>query len=178
MADFKTIEVVNRRAVPQEGMFDGQVIVFEPGQSRHFTPNVGIALVERSALKLNLASGLVTVYGLGIVGDPAYPVDPLDGTLAKKNDLEILDRTDDHRLTETEPKALSSAGVESLGVGKVEKTVGQLPGAEDDEAAVEAPVGAQPAPAAEMKPVKFRNEAAERRQKSGGQGRVHVKGQG
>lgn len=150
MADpFTSIEVVNRRAVSYEGMFDGIPVVFGPHEQRHFPPHIGFALVSASGLRINLASGLTETYALGITGDTAFPTTPLDGPLSTHNALEVLDRRDVAPLTETEPKALHAHGEQGLGVGKVDKRVTPLPGSES--AAV------QPASADDVKPVTFIN---------------------
>lgn len=126
---YQSVTVVNRRAIKWEGMFNGVCLVFQPFEKKSYPPNVAIALVSDSVLRTNLATGIQTTFALGIEGDPAYPTAPLEGSLARKNPIEQLDRKDVPRLTETEPKALGATGIESLNIGKNEKTVTPLPGA-------------------------------------------------
>ncbi|MDF2457681.1 MAG: hypothetical protein K0S79_97 [Nitrospira sp.] len=146
MDGYASVKVVNRRKVPYEAMFNGQTICFKPGQSRHFPPNVAHCIVADSVLKIDLASGVPSVFALAIEPeDSQEPVKPLKGSLAVKNDVEILDRTNDHQLTETEPKILSADGAEEMGIGKAEKTTTPLP------------EGNPLPPAEEMKTLSFHN---------------------
>lgn len=147
MADgFVSVKVVNRRKVQYDAMFDGQTIVFKPGQARHFPPNVANCIVADSVLKIDLASGVPSVYALAIEPEEGgEKVKPLTGKLAFKNDVEVLDRSNDHLLTETEPKILGPDGEEPLGVGKAEKTT------------TPEPTGNMLPPAEEMKTLSFEN---------------------
>lgn len=166
MDPFASVEVVNRRSVPYEDKFDGVVIRFAPHQRRHYPPNVAIELVTRSYLRLSLATGVPKDFALGITGDAQYPTDPLEGELASQNPIECLDRQDDYQLTETEPKALTQHGAQSLGIGKKDKTVPPMPGEEETVAATGDRVPA--APAHEMKPKRFVNAAMKPPPKRGG----------
>lgn len=127
MDGLESKKVVNRRKVQYEGMYNGCTVVFKPGEAKHFPPNIAYALVKDSALKMDLASGLVNEYALGIEEDKAFPTAALKGDLAKKNDVELVDRKNEPQLTETEPKILGADGFEDLGIGKAEKTVTPLP---------------------------------------------------
>ena len=167
MNPYSAVEVVNRRAVPVEGMFGGVPIVFEPHEKQHLPPNVAIALVTGSMLKKNLASGIIEVFALGITGDPAYPTDALEGSLASKNAVELLDRRDVQKLTETEPQALTKGGVEDLGIGKVDKTVTPMPAENGD-------IRVEPAADDEVKTLEFQNQDA-RRTRGGSQSRISTK---
>lgn len=157
MDPFSSLEVVNRRSVPFETMFDGRCIVLRPREKRHYPQHVARSIVEQSALRLNLASGVPTCFALGITGDRFYVTDPLDGEIASENPVELLDRTDDYVLTETEPKLLGPEGEESLGIGKRDK--------------VTAP------PPDEMKAKKFVNPDVRKGPQNGGQfeGRISTK---
>jgi hypothetical protein len=146
MDGYASVQVVNRRKVPYEAMFNGQTICFKPGQARHFPPNVAHSIVADSVLKIDLASGVPSQFALAIQVEDAEPVKPLKGALAVKNDVEILDRTNDHLLTETEPKILTADGVEDMGIGKNDKTTTPMP------------EGVPTPPAAEMKTLSFENE--------------------
>lgn len=88
----RTVTVVNRRSVPVEGMFDGAVIVWEPGEKKVLPDRVAYNIIPGSGLMMNMATGLMQVYALGIEGDPAYPCDPLDGPLASEDPVEVLNR--------------------------------------------------------------------------------------
>lgn len=164
MDAFQSLEVVNRRKVPFETMFDGRCIVFGPYEKRAYPQHVARNIVEQSNLRLNLASGVPSTYALGITGHPVFITDPLEGEIAAENPLEMLDRTGDHVLTETEPKALGPDGEESLGIGKHEKTTTPQPG-------VDTP------PASEMKSKKFVNTDVRKGPQNGGQfeGRISAK---
>jgi len=167
MDAFQAVVVVNRRNRPEEFQFDGRCIKFGPLEKKAYPPNVAYAIAIQSMLRVNLATGVTELYKLGVEGDPAFPCDPLTGALAEHNPVEILDRRDVPRLTETEPQALSASGTESLGVGKVEKTLPPLPGGEgltESPFEGEGPVGGsnpeqvvQPASAEDVKPMTFKN---------------------
>lgn len=174
MDPYQSVAVVNRRSVKWEGMFNGVSLVFQPGETKHYPPNVAIALVADSVLRTNLASGVKEVFALGIVGDTAYPTTPLEGAIASKNPIEQMDRRDVPRLTETEPKGLGEGGAIDLGLGKNEKTTTPLPGAPEipiQESAIEgegpiggsAPGGGLPmASADEVKSLSFQNAEVKR----------------
>jgi len=136
-------------------MFDGQALVFEPHEKKHYPPNVAYALAEQSTLRIDLASGLETVFALGIPGDRQFPDTPLDGPLSERNAVEILDRSNVERLTETEPKVLGQAGEQDLGIGKVEKVVPALPGSEPNPDSV-----VRPASQEDVQTVTFANPQA------------------
>lgn len=157
MDGFSAIAVVNRRNVTHEGMFDGVTVIFKPHETKHYPPNIAYALVQQSVLRIDLASGLSTVYALGLPDDRVFPSDPLDGPLADTNAVEILDRTHVEKLTETEPKVLGQDGAEDLGIGKVEKTVTPLPGAEPNPETV-----VRPAAADEVQAMSFVNQDVKR----------------
>lgn len=156
MDSFATCKVVNRRKIQYDAMFSGRTIVFKPGEAKYLPANVADGIVRDSVLKIDLASGLPSQYALAIEED-GEKVQPLTGALAKQNDVEVLDRTNDHLLTETEPKVLSADGEESLGIGKADKTV-------------------TPPPADEMRALSFINPEAKVMQRGGmGPSRVAVK---
>lgn len=157
MNAFEAVPVFNRRNVPYETMFDGITISFKPHQTRFLQGNVARSIVEQSILKIDLASGVPNVYALGIPDDPYYDSTPLDGSLANKNDVEVLDRSNVQKLTETEPKALTQDGAESLGIGTVEKTLPPLPGTDPAEGGGASVQVVQPAAADEVKSVSFQN---------------------
>lgn len=157
MDAFSAIPVVNRRNVRHEGMFDGVVVTFAPHETKYYPPNIAYALVQQSILRIDLASGLATVYALGLPGDRAFPDAPLASALADRNAVEILDRSHVEKLTETEPKVLGHGGEESLGVGKVSKTVTPPPGSDPTPASV-----VRPAAADEVQTVSFVNQAVQR----------------
>lgn len=139
MDPFQSLEVVNRRGIPVEVQYSGICIVFQPDEKKNYPPNVAHAIVGRSAIRINAATGIIETYALGITGNNGYPTTPLDGELRMKNAVEVLDRRDVPKLTETEPKALSDEGEESLGVGKNKKS------------------HLAPAPADEVKAMQFAN---------------------
>lgn len=158
MADaFSAIEIVNRRSVAWEGMFDGQALVFQPHERKHYPPNVAYALAEQSTLRIDLASGVETVFALGIPGEKRFPATPLDGPLANRNAVEILDRSNVEKLTETEPKVLGEDGEAELGIGKASKTVTHLPGSDPNPDSV-----VQMASADDVQTVKFVNQDVRR----------------
>jgi hypothetical protein len=109
-------------------MHNGVPIVFQPGQKKYYPQNIAVCLAPDSNLQRMAGSGVPTSYALGITGHHAFPTDPLDGPIASQDPLEALDRSDDFVLTQTEPKALTSEGAESLGIGKSETRVTPLPG--------------------------------------------------
>lgn len=115
------VKVVNRRSIQVDVMFDGKVIEFPPNGERHLPRAVAYNIVPQSVLKMDSETGVPTVYGLGIAGHATWTTDPIEGSLSSKNDPEVLDRSNEPKLTETEPKVLGKDGVESLGVGKAEK---------------------------------------------------------
>lgn len=164
MDPFQSLEVVNRRKVTYETMFDGRCIVFGPREKRSYPQAVARCIVEQSALRLNLASGVPSTYALGITGDKFFTTDALDGEIATENPVELLDRTDDHLLTQTEPKTLGPDGEESMGIGKSETAVPSMPGNE-------------PPPAKEMKAKRFVNTEVRRGPQNGGdfEGRISAK---
>lgn len=143
--------VVNRRRVIYEGMFDGAVIVFKPGERKLMPENIGHALHAQSSLRMMAGSGMPTGYALGIEG--VTDCHPLDGKLADTDPIEKLDRTDDAKLSETEPKALTADGVEDLGIGKTEKPQDRAKKESDEQRA-------QLMPADTMKPLAFTNPEA------------------
>lgn len=172
MNPFSAVEVVNRRSIQVEGMFGGVPIVFQPHEAQHLPPNVAIALVTGSMLKMNLATGITEVFALGITGDVAYPTDALEGPLASTNPVELLDRRDVQKLTETEPKALTSSGAESLGVGTVEKTIQPMPGEPNAE---NADIRVAPAADDDVRAVNFKNPEANQNRRGGSQSRISNK---
>jgi hypothetical protein len=115
---FDAVAVVNRRAVPVEFLFNSIPLTFKPHQTRYLPPNVAYAVVERSALHVNLGDGVSHSHALGIVGSEQYPTEPLEGSLSTTNPVEALDRSDTAQLRHTEPKALTKDGVQSMGVGR------------------------------------------------------------
>jgi len=91
--DLETVEVVNRRDAQEEAMFDGQVIAFEPHGKRQLPRQVGLCIVNQSAMQIDMATGLATQHRFGITGHPEWPTDPLGGEFAKDQPVEALDRT-------------------------------------------------------------------------------------
>lgn len=165
MDPFQSLVVVNRRRIPYETMFDGRCIVFGPLEERAYPQNVAQCIVDGSALRLHHASGVPTSFALGIKGHKFYVTDPLDGEIATENPVELLDRSDDHLLTQTEPKVLGAGGEESLGLGKSDVSIPPVPGAE-------AP------PAKEMKAKRFVNTEVRKGPQNGGEfepGRISAK---
>lgn len=158
MDPYQSVEVVNRRNVRVERMFDGIVVIFEPHEKKHYPPNIAQALCAGSELRLDLASGVVTAYALGITGDGAFPTTPLGDALADRDGLELLDRSNVPKLTETEPKSFDQTGAHDMGVGKVDKVIPAVPGSEGD-----GPQNVvQPAAATEVTAKTFVNDAVRR----------------
>lgn len=118
---FETETVVNRRNIPVEVQYDGKVIVFKANEKKSLPKNVARNIINQSMLKLNLESGIVELYGLGIEGSRAYPVDPITNGLENENPIEVLDRSDSMLLGQTEPTVISADGEKRLGIGKKEK---------------------------------------------------------
>ena len=128
MADpFRGITIVNRRLVPYESMFNSIPIIIGPLEKSSYPPEIAIALVEGSAMRVDAASGVKHTYALGIEGDPNYPADPIETKimeggreidLASDRPLEALDRTAMPPLRHSEPMGLTADGPVDLGLGK------------------------------------------------------------
>ncbi len=127
MDPFQSMEVVNRRKITYETQFDGRVIVFKPFEKRHYPQNVAISIVSGSNLRINAGSGIPKDYALGITGHKAFPTDPLEGEIASENPIEMLDRSDDYQLTQTEPTILSEDGEQKMGIGKAKRRTTPVP---------------------------------------------------
>jgi hypothetical protein len=113
--------VVNRRNKAVEVQYDGKVIEFKPYEKRSLPKNIARNVIAQSMLQLNLETGLISLYGLGIEGSRVYPVDKLDGEMATENPIEVLDRSDSPLFGQTEPTAISASGEKKLGIGKKER---------------------------------------------------------
>jgi len=130
MADpFRGVTIVNRRLVPYESMFNSIPIIIGPLEEASYPPEIAIALVEGSAMRIDAASGVPHTYALGIKGDPSYPSDPIEQIiteggrkidLAQDRPLEALDRSALPPLRHSEPKGLTKDGEVDLGIGKKE----------------------------------------------------------
>ena len=117
--------VVNRRNIPVEAMFDAKLIQFPPLGKVQLPSAVAFSIVKDSMLNLNVETGQVTIYALGIEGEKGYPTAPLEGELATENKVELIDRTDQAQMEQTEPVILkkTKAGLATKKVGKGKKAI-------------------------------------------------------
>ena len=118
---FEVETVVNRRNLSMEVQYDGKVIAFKPYEKKSLPQKVARNIIPQSMLQLNLETGLVSLYGLGIEGSKVYPVAPLDNGMQDENPLEVLDRSESPQYSQTEPTAISASGEKKLGIGKKER---------------------------------------------------------
>jgi hypothetical protein len=118
---FEVETVVNRRNKAIEVQYDGKVIAFKPYEKRSLPKLVARNIISQSMLQLNLETGLVELYGLGIEGSRVFPVEPLDNGMENENPIEILNRSDSPLFGQTEPTAISAEGEKKLGIGKKER---------------------------------------------------------
>lgn len=169
MDPYQSVIVVNRRSIKYEGMFNGICLVFQPHEKKSYPPNVAIAIVTESVLRTNLATGVKSVFALGIEKDDAYPTNPLEGEIAFKNPVEQMDRRDVQRLTETEPKALGANGLKDLGIGKSPRMVAQIADTQtspvEGEGEIGGPAlegGVPPAAESEVQQLSFKNSEVKR----------------
>jgi len=93
MIDLETAEVVNRRNVAEEAMFDGQVIKFPPHGKKMLPRRVALCIVNQSAMQIDMATGLASQFRFGITDHPEWPTDHLEGKFAANQPMEALDRT-------------------------------------------------------------------------------------
>jgi len=96
------VEVVNRRSVPVEQMYDSRPLMWKPFEKKNLPKVIAYNLVQQTALQIDMATGQRSAFMLGITGDPVWPTDPLPGELASHNPIEALDRTNEEEMEETE----------------------------------------------------------------------------
>ena len=91
-------------------------------ESRAGSLPVALAIVKNSMIRMDIASGLVT-YALGVEGfEKDYPTDPFENELAEEDPSELLDRTHEDQLVETEAKIITMGkGTEPVSVGPGKK---------------------------------------------------------